>query len=606
MAEVFLAQRLGEGGFARTVAIKTILAHGAEEEAVRLFLDEAKVASALEHAAIVQTIDLGYENETLFIVMEYVPGPTLSRLVRELKKRGGGLAPEVVAHIGARVASALDYGHRRATSPSGTPLELVHRDISPQNILLTRSGLVKLSDFGVARASIQTHKTKTGQVRGKAAYMSPEQVRAKPLDGRTDVFALGLVLFEALTGKRAFHRSGDIQSMRAVLSDPVPPVRQLNPGVPESIEAVIMRAVEKDPLRRFQTAGEMEQALATACAHVSTSRLEQQITQAIDDVFGVEELYSSSDDGPAVEAWQPTIAHEAQDLRPQRIGGRLDPEIARMLAPPDGSSQPSLPSTGRLVSPVSTGSGPGLGTPPHAHSGDLLTPPSDPSGAPMPYVGGAPGFTAPGVDPRPFLDYSSGSMTHAAATLGSTTQPRALFPRRRLVRFGLPLLAALLGVVGMMAWRLVSTPTPAPAEPAPTHERPGVVAQPERPTPPPAAAQAEAAALEAAPRGVPAPREASPAPAPARESPRPRPAPPPAREVVTAPPPAKAPPPKPAADDPEGLKKRLLVAANAHAERGNAELAGRLKSVLLSLSMGATPKPQDEALLKQAEADLRR
>ncbi|MCB9651590.1 MAG: serine/threonine protein kinase [Deltaproteobacteria bacterium] len=579
MAEVFLAQRLGEGGFARTVAIKTILAHGAEEEAVRLFLDEARVAASLEHVAIVQTIDLGYENETLFIVMEYVPGPTLSRLVRELKKRGTSLNPEVVAHIGARVASALDYAHRRATSPDGTPLELVHRDISPQNILLTRTGLVKLSDFGVARASIQTHKTKTGQVRGKAAYMSPEQVRAKPLDGRTDVFALGLVLFEALTGKRAFHRSGDIQSMRAVLSDPVPPVRQLNPSVSEDLEAVLMRAVEKDPLRRFQTAGEMEQALATACAHVSTSRLEQQITRAIDDVFGTEEMYSSSADGPAVEAWQPTIAHSAIDAGPQRIGGRLDPEIARMLATPTSSHGP-------------------------ASTGDLVTPSGERAGPPLPYVGGAPGFTAPSMESRPFLDYSSGSMTHAGATLTGTTQPKALFPRRRLVRFGLPLLAAMLGVVGMMAWRLVSSPTPAPEPNAPPL---GAPATPAAVMAQPAAHVPEIEAAPAAPAAEPASPTAKATPPPVRPRPTAAPAPAPSRE----PPPTEQAarplkPPKPAASDPASIKKRLLAAANAHAERGNAELAGQLKSVLLSLSMGAAPKPQDEALLNKAEAELRR
>src|SRR5262245_52998627 len=169
MAEVFLAQRIGAEGFARTVAIKTILAVGAEEEGIGLFLDEARVASYLEHAAIVQTVDLGFENETLFIVMEYVPGPALSRMIRDLKKLNRFMSPQVVAYIGARVASALDYAYNRASTPDGKVLHLVHRDISPQNILITRTGNVKLTDFGVARASVQTHKTRTGQVRGKAA-----------------------------------------------------------------------------------------------------------------------------------------------------------------------------------------------------------------------------------------------------------------------------------------------------------------------------------------------------------------------------------------------------------------------------------------------------
>ena len=150
MAEVFLAQRLGEGGFARTVAIKTILAHGAEEEAVRLFLDEARVAAPLEHVAIVQTIDLGYENDTLFIVMEYVPGPTLSRLVRELKKRGTSLNPEVVANIGARVALCGLISEYNAEDPPPGPRAF-------GNLLIQRAlvkGFIVLDHFGQAPEAI--------------------------------------------------------------------------------------------------------------------------------------------------------------------------------------------------------------------------------------------------------------------------------------------------------------------------------------------------------------------------------------------------------------------------------------------------------------------
>src|SRR5215472_13552333 len=164
--------------------------------------------------------------------MEYVPGPALSRMIRDLKKTNRFLPPQIVAYVGARVASALDYAHRRATTPDGKFLKLVHRDISPQNIMVTRGGMVKLTDFGVARASVQTHRTRTGQVRGKAAYMAPEQVRAGELDGRTDVFALGLVLYEALTGTRVFQRKTDIMSMRAILTDTVPPLTDANPSVP--------------------------------------------------------------------------------------------------------------------------------------------------------------------------------------------------------------------------------------------------------------------------------------------------------------------------------------------------------------------------------------
>lgn len=580
MAEVFLAQRLGEEGFSRTVAIKTILAHGAEEEAVRLFLDEARVAAALEHAAIVQTFDLGYENETLFIVMEYVSGPTLSRIVRDLKKKQDRmLEPAVVAHVGARVASALDYAHRRATSPSGEPLHLVHRDISPQNILLTRTGLVKLSDFGVARASIQTHKTKTGQVRGKAAYMAPEQVRAKQLDGRTDVFALGLVLFEALTARRAFHRKGDIQSMRAVLSDPVPPVRALNPDCPPELEAAVMRCVQKDPSKRFQTAAELEAALVEVTRAIGESRIEARITETIDELFGEAEMYTSSDSGPAVEAWQPTIAAQAQGVRPMRIGGRLDPEVARMLeTPPTASRGHATPSSGGLDAPTPT--------PTHGAAPAPATP------TPTGMQPGLPNGSYSGVGPYPFAE-PPGTSTGVSGLTPTQSQTTAILPKKGLVRFGLPLLAALVGVVGMLGWRLLGsspTPAPEPAAPAaaaraePEPEAPAVVARPE-PEPEP---EVEA------PRPRPATKRPPPPPAPAEraEPPAPR----PER--------AKKPPTREAA--PKGdLNKRLLTAARKLEARGDTETAKALKKVLMDLSLGAQPSAEDRALLRRAEASLR-
>jgi serine/threonine protein kinase len=343
MAEVFLAQRIGAEGFARTVAVKTILALGAEEEGVGLFLDEARVASYLEHAAIVQTVDLGFENDTLFIVMEYVPGPALSRMIRDLKKSNRFLSAPVVAYIGARVASALDYAWNRAAAPDGKYLRLVHRDISPQNILITRTGNVKLTDFGVARASVQTHKTRTGQVRGKAAYMAPEQVRAGTLDGRTDIFALALVLYEALTGVRAFQRKTDIMSMRAILTDEMPPIRDANPNVPDELIAVLKKATSKKPDERYQSAAELGDALQKTYRMHSEAGIEAEIVSVINDLFG-EEQFGSGESG--VEAWQPTIAAQAAQGEgshptPHRISAnRLSPKIAAMLQ--QQQSAPSL------------------------------------------------------------------------------------------------------------------------------------------------------------------------------------------------------------------------------------------------------------------------
>ena len=351
MAEVFLAEKAGAAGFSVMVAIKTILAGGAPPDSISLFLDEARVASVLHHSGIVQTLDLGFENETLFIVMEYVAGPPLSRLIFEMKRQKRFLSPHLVAYVGAKIANALDYAHRRVTAPDGRALNLIHRDVSPQNILVTRDAVVKLTDFGVARASIQMHKTKTGQVRGKAAYMAPEQVRAKDLDGRTDMFALGLVLYEALTGVRAYQRKSDIQSMRAILSDKVTPIHDSNPSVPDDLVQVIMKTLEKKPAGRYNHCSELEQALTKTYAHMRESAIEKQITDLMDELFG-QQKWGEMPDGPSVEAWQPTlnIDKDGKVKAPKlnRLGGDLSPEVAAMLGqtPQRSKSAPTDPSGG--------------------------------------------------------------------------------------------------------------------------------------------------------------------------------------------------------------------------------------------------------------------
>jgi serine/threonine-protein kinase len=343
MAEVFLAQSTGAAGFTRTVAIKTIIAAGAPQESIGLFLDEARVAAMLQHASIVQTLDLGFENDTLFIVMEYVPGPPLSRMIHELKQRQRTVPSHVVAHVGAKIAAALDFAHRRVTASNGQALALVHRDVSPQNILVTRTGVVKLTDFGVARASIQMHKTKTGQVRGKAAYMAPEQVRAQALDGRTDMFALGLVLYEALTGFRPYQRSNEIASMRAIIGEDVPPLRERNPHVPEDLSAVIMRALKRPAGERFAHCGEMEEALAKTIRHHRISAIEDDLRDLLIELFGEEQWNESM---PEVEAWQPTIAATETPSTPRfKVSGNLSPELAALLNPTPPGASPATPAT---------------------------------------------------------------------------------------------------------------------------------------------------------------------------------------------------------------------------------------------------------------------
>jgi serine/threonine-protein kinase len=237
MAEVFRATYSPEGGFEKVVAIKRILpAYAEDEDFVTLFRREAELGSLLNHPNIIQVLDVGRFKDTYFMAMEHIEGLSL----RELLKSHGPLPPEVVAYIGAELGEALDYVHRR-TSINGVPLRLVHRDVNPPNILLSRIGEVKLGDFGVARAGIHVRLTQADRVRGKLGYLSPEQARGESFDGRADLFALGATLHEALTGLPLFKGGEDISERLK----PTPPLSLLppsafRPDVPPALDEAIM------------------------------------------------------------------------------------------------------------------------------------------------------------------------------------------------------------------------------------------------------------------------------------------------------------------------------------------------------------------------------
>ncbi|PTL83862.1 serine/threonine-protein kinase [Vitiosangium sp. GDMCC 1.1324] len=236
MAEVFRATYSPEGGFEKVVAIKRILpAYVEDEDFVMLFRREAELGSLLNHPNIVQVLDVGRFGDTYFMAMEHIEGLSL----RELLKSQGPLPPAVVAYIGAELGGALDYVHRR-TSSDGVPLNLVHRDVNPPNILLSRIGEVKLGDFGVARAAIHVRLTRVDRVRGKLGYMAPEQVRGESFDGRADLFALGLTLHEALTGQRVFQREDASDTVRKEPPSFLVPPSVVRPEVPPAVDAAVM------------------------------------------------------------------------------------------------------------------------------------------------------------------------------------------------------------------------------------------------------------------------------------------------------------------------------------------------------------------------------
>jgi serine/threonine protein kinase len=261
MAEIHLARQAGIKGFERLVVVKKILPHLAAEEAfLEMFFDEARIASLLNHPNIVQIYDLGQEGDDYFMAMEYLEGESLSFMEREARKKERYMSPAVAAGIIAQVCDGLEYAHA-FLNHEGQTMNIVHRDVSPQNIIVLFSGGVKLVDFGVAKAASQVHKTRAGSLKGKLSYLAPEQCLGKPVDHRTDIFALGVVLWELLTRRRLFKRDNEGATLNAVMNEEIPGIRTIRRQVPVSLEAVAMRALEKSPEKRFQSAGEMGAAL---------------------------------------------------------------------------------------------------------------------------------------------------------------------------------------------------------------------------------------------------------------------------------------------------------------------------------------------------------
>lgn len=261
MAEIFLARQAGIEGFEKLLVLKRILPHLAEnEEFVEMFLHEARVAVRLNHPNIVQIYDLGEEGGSYFIAMEYVHGDDARRIWRTCEKAGMNLPIPLACRIAMDAAAGLAYAHKRCDA-SGRPLNIIHRDISPQNLLVSFEGAVKVADFGIAKAADQATQTRSGVLKGKYSYMSPEQASGLEIDQRTDQFALGIVLHELLTFQRLFKRGNEIQTLTAVADCQVAPPSSINSNVPPELDAIVMKALSRNPGDRFADLTEMQLAL---------------------------------------------------------------------------------------------------------------------------------------------------------------------------------------------------------------------------------------------------------------------------------------------------------------------------------------------------------
>jgi eukaryotic-like serine/threonine-protein kinase len=287
MAEIWLARQVGPKGFEKFIVIKRILdGLGTDPEFVGMFLDEARLAAQLNHPNIVQIFDLGEEAGAFYIAMEYLPGENLASVVRTGMRQGRPLPLAHAVRVIASAAEGLAYAHAKV-GPEGTLLGIVHRDVSPQNLLVTYDGVVKVLDFGIAKASTRESQTLAGQVKGKAAYMSPEQARGLVLDGRSDIFSLGVILFELVTRSRLFKFPEPLAALQAVASDePLPLAHTRNPEVPEALSHIIARALARQTDQRFPTARHFQHALEEWLRgqHASTGTAE--LAQYMEQVFG--------------------------------------------------------------------------------------------------------------------------------------------------------------------------------------------------------------------------------------------------------------------------------------------------------------------------------
>ena len=260
MAELYLADYVREDGFRRKVAIKRILPHLAgNTDFIKMFTREARLAALLQHPNIVQIFDYGNIEHAYFIAMEYIDGKNLGEILSIFKQ---GLTVDQAVFIISKISKGLDYSHSKQDDTTGEALNIVHRDISPQNMLISYQGEVKISDFGISKAKSEPSLTQAGVVKGKLAYLSPEQALGEPSDRRADIYALGLVFYETLTGKRVYSFKSDIEAIRLIPKMDIDPLNNVMPEIPAELNRIVMKCLEKKQDLRYQSASDLYRELA--------------------------------------------------------------------------------------------------------------------------------------------------------------------------------------------------------------------------------------------------------------------------------------------------------------------------------------------------------
>jgi serine/threonine protein kinase len=361
MAELYRAKLYGAGGFEKDLAIKKVLPQLVRDEAfVQMFMDEAMITVTLNHGNIVSVIDFGEMEGEYYLVMEYVDGINLQTLIKRSQEVTQPVPPPIACYTALNICRGLDYAHRKV-GPDGKPLEIVHRDVSPQNILLSFEGEVKIVDFGIARAASRITSTQAGVVKGKVAYMSPEQLTGQMVDNRSDIFAAGIILYEMLTNRRPFEGGTPQETMAQISRGAYEKPHKLNKKVDKKLTAVVKKSLEKNPKKRYKTAGEMASAISEYLyrvgQHADASTLAAFIPKRLPDArprtippTPIRAIRRETDErGPAKPAGPSPSVHVEQQEKSQPDHFPV-PAPASAPAPIDEKSEPVVVNNGEAVS----------------------------------------------------------------------------------------------------------------------------------------------------------------------------------------------------------------------------------------------------------------
>ena len=333
MATVFLGRIGGVGGFQRFVAIKRLHPHLArEQEFIDMFVDEARLAAGIHHPNVVPILDIGASEDGYFLVMEYVEGDTLARLLARASSQGERLPQPIALRILLDTLAGLHAAHELRDEQNEL-LGVVHRDVSPQNILVGVDGTSRITDFGVAHAASRLSTTRGGQLKGKLAYMAPEQARGQTIDRRADVFAIGTVLWEVLAGRRLFKADGDAETLNRVLFEPIPRIREVDASVPAALDTIAAKALERDPDQRYASCADLADDLERAARATRLVASTRDVADYVRAVMG-HEIEQQRD---AVRSWLATS-------EPSRTS------LSALLAPPPLMATPETPPRASSVS----------------------------------------------------------------------------------------------------------------------------------------------------------------------------------------------------------------------------------------------------------------